>query len=164
MFDLWNRMGMSEVEEQDLACRIRSILKNKILIDIEIRQLRKKFEKDEIVSDRADTVLEISYGVSSGTETVKEQYCDLKDYPRDTPEDHIEDSIHQCLIEIMHDGAKGGIPNLRSRDITLVTKYVNEVNKVLKCIPVRNLSESSMLREQVHYWFVKKFLSKQITP
>ena len=41
----------------------------------------------------------------------------------------------------MHEGAKGYIPNLRSRDITLVTKYVNDVEEVLKCIPVRNLSE-----------------------
>ena len=41
----------------------------------------------------------------------------------------------------MHKGAKGDIPTLRSRDINLVAKYVNEVNKVLKCIPVRNLSE-----------------------
>ena len=39
----------------------------------------------------------------------------------------------------MHEMVKGDIPTLRSRDITLVTKYVNEVNKV--CIPIRNLSE-----------------------
>ena len=62
----------------------------------------------------------------------------------------------------MHEGAKGDIPTLCSRDITLVTKYVNEVNEVLKCIPVRNLSELSMLREQVHHWFVKRLVSKQI--
>ena len=41
----------------------------------------------------------------------------------------------------MHEGAKADIPILRSRDINLVTKYVNEVNEVLKFIPVRNLSE-----------------------
>ena len=41
----------------------------------------------------------------------------------------------------MHEAAKGDIPTLSSRDITLVTKYVNGVNKVLKCISVRNLSE-----------------------
>ena len=44
----------------------------------------------------------------------------------------------------MHEGEKGDNPTLRSRDITLVTKYINEVNEVhevLKCIPVRNLSE-----------------------
>ena len=41
----------------------------------------------------------------------------------------------------MHEGAKGDIPTRRSRDTTLVTKYVNDVNEVLKCIPVRNLSE-----------------------
>ena len=41
----------------------------------------------------------------------------------------------------MHEGAKGDIPTLSSRDITLVTKYVNEVKEVLKCIPVKNLSE-----------------------
>ena len=35
----------------------------------------------------------------------------------------------------MHEGAKGDIPTL------LVAKHVNEVNKVLKCIPVRNLSD-----------------------
>ena len=41
----------------------------------------------------------------------------------------------------MHEGAKGDIPTLRSKDIDLVTKHVNEVNEVLKCIPVRNLSD-----------------------
>ena len=41
----------------------------------------------------------------------------------------------------MHEGANRDIPTLRRRDITLVTIYVNEVNEVLKCIPVRNLAE-----------------------
>ena len=41
----------------------------------------------------------------------------------------------------MQERAKGDIPTLRSRDIILVTKYVNEVKKVIKCIPVRNLFE-----------------------
>ena len=41
----------------------------------------------------------------------------------------------------MHEGAKRDIQTLRSGDITLVTKYRNEVNEALKCIPVRNLSE-----------------------
>ena len=41
----------------------------------------------------------------------------------------------------MDEEAKGDIPTLRSRDIALVTKHLNEVNEVLKCIPVRNLSE-----------------------
>ena len=33
-----------------------------------------------------------------------------------TREDHIKNPIHQSLIEIMHEGAKGDIPTLRSRD------------------------------------------------
>ena len=86
-------------------------------------------------------MLEISCGWSSGTELVEEQCCDLEDYPGDTPEDHTENPIHQSLTEIIDEVAKGDIPNLRSRDIALVTKHVNEVNKVLKCISVKNLSE-----------------------
>ena len=65
----------------------------------------------------------------------------VKDYPGDIPENHIENPIYQRLSAIMHEGAKGDIPTRRSRDTTLVTKYVNDVNEVLKCIPVRNLSE-----------------------
>ena len=45
------------------------------------------------------------------------------------------------MIEIIYEGAKGDIPTLCSRDITLVTKYMNGVNEVLKCVPVGNLSE-----------------------
>ena len=101
----------------------------------------KKIEKDEIVPDRADAVSEMSYGGSSGTETVKEQCCDLKDYLGNTPGNHIQNLINQRLIEIIHERTKGDIKTLRSRDITLVTKYVHEVKEVLKCIPVRNLSE-----------------------
>ena len=40
----------------------------------------------------------------------------------------------------MHEEAKGIIPTLCSRGINLVTN-VNEVNKMLKCIPVRNLPD-----------------------
>ena len=84
-------------------------------------------------------------GVSSGTYTVREQFYDLEDYLQDTPEDHIKSPIHHCLIEITHDGEKGDTPTLRSKDRTLVTKHVNEVNEVLKRIPVRNLSELKYL-------------------
>ena len=83
----------------------------------------------------------MSYGESSGTGTVREQRCDSEDYLGGTPEDHIKNPIHQGLIEVMHEGAKGDIPPLRSKDINLVTKHVNKVNKVLKCIPVRRLSD-----------------------
>ena len=83
----------------------------------------------------------MGYGGSSGTGTVREKGCDLDDYPVGTPEDHIKNPIHQPLIEIMHGGAGWDIPSLHSRDINLVTKYVNEVNKVLKCILVRNVSK-----------------------
>ena len=83
----------------------------------------------------------MSYRGTSGTETFRKQCCDLDDYPGGTPEDHIENPIHQPLIEIMHEGANRDIPILHRRDITFVTKYVIEMNEVLKCIPVRNLSK-----------------------
>ena len=41
----------------------------------------------------------------------------------------------------MYEGEKGDILILRSRDTTLMTKHVTEVNNMLKDIPVRNLSE-----------------------
>ena len=41
----------------------------------------------------------------------------------------------------MREGAKGDIPILRPRDINLVIKHMNDVNEVLKCIPVKNLSD-----------------------
>lgn len=59
----------------------------------------------------------------------------------DTPEDHTEYPIHHLLIEGMHEREKGDIPTLSSIDITLVYKHVNEVDKMLKVIPVRDLSE-----------------------
>ena len=113
--------------------QVRSISKNNRLTEIEVQQLRREIEK-------VDTVSGMSYGGSSGTETVKEQGCDLGNYPGGTPEDHIKNPIHQRLIEIMHERAKGDIPTLCSTDINLVTKHVNEVNEVLKCMPVKNLS------------------------
>ena len=60
---------------------------------------------------------------------------------RDTPVDQIKNPIHYRLIEIIHKGAKGDIPTLRSKDINLVIKHVNEVNGVLKFIPVKSLSD-----------------------
>ena len=48
MYNLWNEMGMFEIEEQYLACQVRSIFKNKRLTKIEIQQLRKEIEKEEI--------------------------------------------------------------------------------------------------------------------
>ena len=52
MYNLWNEMGMFENEEQHLACQVRSISKNKRLTEIEIQQLRKEIEKDEIAPER----------------------------------------------------------------------------------------------------------------
>ena len=43
-------------------------------------------------------------GGSSGTETVREQCCDLEAFPGGRPEDHIKNLIYQRLIEIMHEG------------------------------------------------------------
>ena len=83
----------------------------------------------------------MSCGESSGTETVKEQLCDLEDYLGDTTEYLTENPFLQRLIEIIHEGAKGDISTLNSRDITLMTKHVNERNEILKVIPVRNLPE-----------------------
>ena len=91
---------MFEIEEQNLACEVRSILKNNRITEIEIQQLRRETEKDGIALERVDTVSEMSYGGSSGTETVREQRCGLKDYSGDTPEDHIKNPTNQCLIEI----------------------------------------------------------------
>ena len=88
--------------------------------------MRKEIKKDEIAPARVDTVSEMSYGGSIGTETVSD------DYSGGTSEDHIKNPIHQGFNQTMHEGAKGDIPTLRSRDINLVTKYVNEVNEVLK--------------------------------
>ena len=48
MYNLWNEMGMFEIEEQYLACQVRSIFKNKRLTKIEIQQLRKEIEKEKI--------------------------------------------------------------------------------------------------------------------
>ena len=127
MYNLWNDMGMFEIEGQHLACQVRSIFKNNRLDGIEIQQLQKEIEKDEIVPDRVDTLLEIGCGGLRGTETVREQCCDLEDY--------------QHLIEIMHEGTKGDVLTLRSIDITLMAKHMNQVYEVVKCIPISNLSD-----------------------
>ena len=89
----------------------------------------KDTEKDEIVPHRVDTVSKVSCGGSSGTETVREQWCDLEYHLGEAPEDLTENPFHQRLIWIMHEGGKGGIPTLRSRDITLLTKHLNEKSK-----------------------------------
>ena len=63
MCDLWNEMGMSELEEQHLACQVRSIFKNKRLTEVDIQQLQKEIEKVEIVPDRVNRVSEMSSGL-----------------------------------------------------------------------------------------------------
>ena len=88
--------------------------------------MRKEIKKDEIAPERVDTVSEMSYGGLIGTKTVSD------DYSWGTSEDHIKNPNHQGFNQTMYEGAKEDIPTLRSRDINLVTKYVNEVNEVLK--------------------------------
>ena len=90
---------MFEIEEQNLVCQFQSIFDNKRLTEVEIKQLGKKTKNEEIAP-------EMSYGWLIGAETVREQFYDLKVYHRGTPEDHIENPIHQCLIQIMHEGVK----------------------------------------------------------
>ena len=99
--NLWNEIGMFENAEQQLACQAGSIFKNNRLAETEIQQLRGDIEKDEIALERVDTVSKISYGGSSGTETVRKQDCGLKYYPGGTPEDHIKNLNNQRLIEII---------------------------------------------------------------
>ena len=64
-------MRMFEIEEEHLACEVRIIFKNKRVIEIEYQQLQKEIEKDELAPERVDTVAEMSYGGSSGTEPVR---------------------------------------------------------------------------------------------
>ena len=80
----------------------------------------------------------------------------------DTPEDQIKNPIHRRLIEKIHKGAKGDIPTLRSKEINLVIKHMIEVSGVLKCIPVKNLSDLKYAAIEVHYWFAKRLVSKEI--
>ena len=51
------------------AFQVRSVFKIKRLTKIEIQQLQKEIENDEIASERVDSVSEMSYGGSSGAET-----------------------------------------------------------------------------------------------
>ena len=66
--------------------QVCSIFNNKRLVswEIEVQQLRKETENEEIAPDRVDTVPEIKYGRLIGAETVREQFWDLEDYPEDT--------------------------------------------------------------------------------
>ena len=86
-------------EKQQFTCKVHSIFKNKRLTEIESHQLQEEIERDEIVPDRVDTVLEMSCGESSGTGTVRKQCCNFQDYNRDTPEDHIENPILQFWLK-----------------------------------------------------------------
>ena len=54
---------MSEIQEQHLACQVRSIFKNKRLTEVDIQQLQKEIEKVEIVPDRVNRVSEMSSGL-----------------------------------------------------------------------------------------------------
>ena len=98
--------------------------------------MQKEIVNNEVAPERVGRVLEINFGGSSGTEIVWKQCFDLKDYTGGLPKDRNQNAVHQRLIEIMHAEAKGDIPTVRCRDITLMTKYVNEVNEVLKCARV----------------------------
>ena len=60
----------------------------------------------------------------------------------------------------MHEQAKRDIPTLRSRNINLVAKYVNEVNEVLKFITVRNLSELKYVVRASAFLVYEKFSVK----
>ena len=134
MYNIWNQIGISEIEEHHLACQTCSIFKNKRLTEIEIQQPWKEISKDEIVPERVDTVSEMTCGGSSGTETVREQCCDLETFSGGRPEDHIKNLIYQRLIEIKHEGRKEIFQPY------VVETWISWPSEV-KCIPVRNLSE-----------------------
>ena len=54
MHNLWNKIGMFEIEEQHFACQFCSIFKNKGLTEIEIQKLWRQIEKDEIAQKMAE--------------------------------------------------------------------------------------------------------------
>ena len=96
--------------------------------ETEIQQLWRETEKVEIAPERIGTVSEMSYGGWSGTETVRDQGCNLDDYPGGHTRRSYKNPIHRRLIKIIHERAKGDVPTLRSRNKNLVIKHVNEVN------------------------------------
>ena len=51
MYNLWNEMGMFEIEEEHLACQVRSIFKNKRNTQIEFQQLQEEIENDEMAPE-----------------------------------------------------------------------------------------------------------------
>ena len=71
MHNLWNET-LFKSEEQHLACQNRSFIKDNSVTEIEIQQLQRETEKDETAPEIVDTVLEMSYGGSNSTETIRE--------------------------------------------------------------------------------------------
>ena len=68
-------------------------------------------------------------------------WCDLEEYSGDTLEDHIENPIDAWRDKRRYLNWW--------RDITLVTKHVNEVNEVLRGIPIRHLSEPKYVAKSI---------------
>ena len=69
MHNLLNEIEIFEIEEQHVERKVLSVFKNNRLTEIQIQQLRREIEKDEITPKRVD-IVELNYGELSGTENV----------------------------------------------------------------------------------------------
>ena len=69
MHNLLNEIEIFEIEKQHVERKVLSVFKNNRLTEIQIQQLRREIEKDEITPKRVD-IVELNYGEFSGTENV----------------------------------------------------------------------------------------------
>ena len=141
MHQYWTEEGSFEIEEQHLACQVRSVLKTKKLSEFEIEDLRQNvttpqkpfevlIENDPVEGSDVTPVIEI--GVEQNQPVVDGGM-------EENDELHQNDDAQR--IRMMQENSSGPVRSVRGIDTLKVKSTVSKVNDIICNIRLENLDE-----------------------
>ena len=147
MHQYWKDYGLFELEEQHLACQVRSILKTGKLSKVEIEGAKRQIMKLLVDSVESET------GKLDATEEeVMKQFDDIllqeftagvSGYVEDTGvfESENESNITKLLKLLLKNSKNDPIPSLRSADAFQLKQEIEEVSKAMSSIILNDISD-----------------------
>ena len=146
MHQYWKGYGLFELEEQHLACQVRSILKIGKLSKVEIEGLKRQIKKlhVDIVESETGELDAVEEGVvtqSDNNVLLQEFTAGASGYVEDTCaiESEIENDITKRLKLLLKPPKSDPVSSLQSADAVRLKQETEKVNKAISSITLNNI-------------------------
>ena len=162
MLNVWKETGVFELTEQRLADQARAIRSNGWLSEIELEEIQRNLENfhnnidvressssydstrrinTEISEEPVDHDAVVESKSSVGNELSVQDLCNT------LKREGLSDADISLVKSVLEGREKGNSPpdNLRNVDRKILKKYAAEINRILKYIPTKNITEMNSL-------------------